>query len=171
MPSSPPQFSPAPYDTTIKITSAVVCAVVALAALATRSLIVAGIGALIVVLSYAWSPRSYSVSERSILVRRLIGNARIPLDGIREARAATPDDFRGSLRLFGDGGLFGYYGLFRTSRLGRSTWFLTNRSHAVVVVTSEKTALFSPADRDAFLAAIRATVPVPLSPPPVSTPS
>jgi len=115
-----------------------------------------------VVGSYAWSPRGYAVSDGYIEVNRLIGRARISLDGLREARAATKDDFRGCLRLFGNGGLFGYYGMFRTSKLGKSTWYVTNRGKAVVVVTGEKTVLFSPDNVEGFIAAIGApTAPVP----------
>jgi hypothetical protein len=67
--------------------------------------------------------------------------------------------------LWGNGGLFGYYGLFRTSKLGKSTWYVTNRSHAVVVVTAARTVVLSPDEVDPFLAAIRASVPVPVAPP------
>jgi hypothetical protein len=164
VPSNQAQFS-ASYDSTTKIISAAVCAILAAVVIVTGSMIAAGIGALIVALSYAWSPRGYTISERCIFVKRLAGNACIPLDGIREVRAATPDDFRGSIRLFGDGGLFGYYGLFRTSKLGKSNWYLTNRGNAVVVITGSKTILVSPDDADGFLAAIRASAPIPLAPP------
>ena len=159
------QFAAAPYDTTTRIASILMIAVVAVVALATRSAIAVGIGVLIVALAYAWSPRGYVVAGRAVTVRRLIGNVRIPLDGIREARTATRDDLGGAIRLFGDGGLFGYYGLFRTSRLGKCSWYLTDRSRALVVITAGRTALFSPADREGFLAAIRANIPVPLAPP------
>jgi hypothetical protein len=106
--------------------------------------------------AYAWSPRGYAVSEGTITVNRLIGSVRVPLDGVREVRAATKDDFRGCIRLFGNGGLFGYYGLFRTSKLGKSTWYVTDRGKAVVVVTGAKTALFSPDDVEGFITAIGA---------------
>ena len=90
---------------------------------------------------------------------------RIPLDGIREIRIATADDFRDCFRTFGNGGLFGYYGQFSTSKLGSSTWYVTNRSNSVVVITSSKTAVFSPDDMDGFLAAIQAAAPVPATAP------
>ncbi len=67
-----------------------------------------------VVLSYAYSPRGYTLAERSIVVKRLIGGARIPLERVREARRTTSADLRGCIRLWGSGGMFGYYGLFRT---------------------------------------------------------
>ena len=113
---------PASYDTTTKIISAVVGALALVLVVATHSVVAACLTALILVGAYAWSPRGYAVSNGCIVVNRLIGSARIPLDGVRQARAATKDDFRGCLRLFGNGGLFGYYGLFRTSKLGKSTW-------------------------------------------------
>jgi hypothetical protein len=152
----------ASYDTTTKVISAVVLVVFLVIIVATHSVVAGCLTAAIVVGAYAWSPRGYAVSDGSIEVKRLIGRARIPLDGLREARAATKDDFRGCLRLFGNGGLFGYYGLFRTSKLGKSTWYVTNRGKAVVVVTGEKTVLFSPDNVEGFIAAIGApTAPVP----------
>ena len=152
----------ASYDTTTKVISAVVLVVFLVIIVATHSVVAGCLTAAIVVGAYAWSPRGYAVSDGSIEVKRLIGRARIPLDGLREARAATKDDFRGCLRLFGNGGLFGYYGMFRTSKLGKSTWYVTNRGKAVVVVTGEKTVLFSPDNVEGFIAAIGApTAPVP----------
>ena len=69
----------------------------------------------------------------------------------------------GCIRLWGSGGLFGYYGLFSTAKLGKSTWYVTNRSNAVVLITAAKTILFSPDDPKEFLAAIRSATPIPES--------
>ena len=140
------------------------CIVIAAAVSASHSAVAGGIGALVIALAYAYSPRSYAIRDRSIVVRRLIGSVRIPLDGLRQARAATADDLQGCIRLWGSGGLFGYYGLFRTSKLGKSTWYVTGRSNAVVIVTETKTAVFSPDDVEGFLAAVRLCAPVPLTP-------
>ena len=132
---------------------------------AIHSFVVGSLAALLLVAMYAWSPRSYTISGQSIIVKRLAGSVRIPLDGIREARIATPSDFQDCIRTFGNGGLFGYYGQFSTAKLGSCTWYVTNLSNRVVVITSAKTAVFSPDDVDGFLAAIRASVPVPLPAP------
>jgi hypothetical protein len=143
--------------------SALVLVLCPVIVVATHSVVAGCLPALAMVGAYAWSPRGYAVAKGFIEVNRLAGNVRIPLDGIREVRAATADDLRGCLRLFGDGGLFGYYGLFRTSKLGKSTWYVTNRGKAVVVITGAKTMLFSPDDVDRFIAAIRASAPVPMT--------
>jgi hypothetical protein len=149
------------YDTAVKVISTAIIGILAVVALASQSGMALAIGALVVVLSFAWSPRGYRVEDRAILVNRLAGRARIPLEDVREVRETTSSDFDGCLRLFGNGGVFGYYGLFRTAKLGKCTWYLTNRKHSVVVVTGSKTALFSPDDIEGFLAAIRSSVPVP----------
>jgi len=146
---------PVSYDLTTKIVSAVVCAILLLAAVMTHNVLIGCLAVLVAGLSYGYSPRGYTISEGSIVVKRLFGDARVPLEGVREARRANRDDFRGCIRLWGNGGLFGYYGLFRTSKLGRCTWYVTNRANAVVVRTEAKTALFSPDDVDGFLAAIQ----------------
>ncbi len=137
------------------------CVTFVIVAAATKSTVVAGIGAVLIFLSYAYSPRGYAIFERSIVVKRLIGSVRIPLGGIREVRKATADDLRGCIKLWGSGGLFGYYGLFRTSKLGKSTWYVTNRGNAVVVTTDAVTTVVSPDSVDAFITAIHSSVPVP----------
>jgi hypothetical protein len=111
-------------------------------------------------LSYVYSPRSYRVEGKTLVVNRLVGSVRISLENVRELRPTTKDDFRGGIRLWGSGGLFGYYGLFRTSRLGRCTFYVTNRKNTVVLVTDRKTILVSPDDVDGFLRAIEAVAPV-----------
>ena len=153
----------ASYDKATKYISAGVFVLLLVLMAVNPGVIVGSLAALLLVASYAWSPRGYSIAERSIIVKRLAGDVRIPLDGIREARIATADDLRDCIRTFGNGGLFGYYGQFSTSKLGSSTWYVTNRSHSVVVITSSKTAVFSPDDVDGFLAAIRASAPVPVA--------
>jgi hypothetical protein len=160
MPPSPNDTFPASYDSTTRVISLAVCGVLAAVVLATRSVLVGCLSALIPAAAYAYSPRAYAIRERSIVVKRLIGSVRIPLDAIRELRAATADDFRGCLRLWGNGGLFGYYGLFQTSKLGKCTWYVTNRSHAVVLITDTQTVVLSPDDVDGFLTAMHTAAPV-----------
>ncbi len=147
------------YDRTTKIVTAAACALLLAVTLSVQHLFVGFLSILTVALAFAYSPRGYTVSQQAIIVRRLIGDVRFPLESLREARRATRDDFCGTIRLWGSGGMFGYYGLFRTSKLGKCRWYVTNRGNTVVVSTAAKTALFSPDDVDGFLAAIQASVP------------
>ena len=147
----------ASYDSATKVTSVIVFVVLAVVALVVHQLPIMGLCALIVLVSYGYSPQGYVVADGEIVVRRLFGGAHIRLETLREVRATTPDDVLGCIRLLGNGGFFGYYGLFQTSRFGRCTWYVTNRAQSVVVVTSNKTALFSPDDVGGFIATVQST--------------
>ncbi len=142
----------ASYDLTVKIVSLLVFVAALGAVVASHSVVVAFLVFLVICLSYAYSARGYVCEGPRLIVKRLVGDVTISLDGLREARVATGDDFRGCRRLWGNGGLFGYYGLFRTTKLGKCTWYVTNRKNAVVLVTAAKTVVLSPDDVTGFLA-------------------
>src|ERR1039458_4503828 len=148
----------ASYDLTTKIVSTVVCVMMLAIAFGIDSWIVGAIALLSILVAYAYSPRSYCVSGQSVRILRLAGSVDLPLDPVREARRATRQDLRGCIRLWGSGGLFGYYGLFRTSVLGKSTWYMTNRANAVVLRSGTKTVLLSPDDVDVCLGALAAAI-------------
>jgi hypothetical protein len=142
------------YDATAKAVTSLALGAITVVALASHSDLAVGVGLAILILGYAWSPSGYEISDGYVVVRRLFGNVRIPVSEIRDVRVATTDDLRWSFRLIGSGGLFGYYGLFRNSKLGTCRWYVTDRSKAVVLVTGERPAVISPDDVDGFLAAM-----------------
>ena len=149
----------ASYDRTTKIISLVVCLGFLAVIFAVHSVALVCLSLAVMFVAYAYSPRGYVIEGRAILVKRLAGTVRIALDNGYEARRTTTDDFRGCIRLWGSGGLFGYYGLFSTAKLGKSTWYVTNRKNGVVLITGSKTTLLSPDDPDRFLAAVQSAAP------------
>ena len=149
----------APYDRITKFVSALSCLVLLAAGLATRNVFVGAISLALIFVAYAYSPRGYVISEGALLIQRLAGTVRMPLLDLREARPAMQADFRGCRRVWGSGGLFGYYGRFRTATLGLCTWYVTDRSRAVVARFREKTVLVSPGDVAGFLETIRPFAP------------
>jgi uncharacterized membrane protein YphA (DoxX/SURF4 family) len=140
------------YDSAAKTISAAVSVMFLVLGLATQNVAAGILFALILAAAFAWSPRGYSIADGFLSVHRLIGNLRIPLASIREVRIASPEELQGSLRIFGSGGLFGYYGNFRSPNLGKSTWFVTRYSHAVIVAASAGNFVLSPDDVDGFIA-------------------
>ncbi len=148
------QVFAASWDTMTKVISAIVAVLLLAPVIAVHGLVIAAIAAAVLLAAYAWSPQSYKIQDRVLIIRRLAGNVQVPLDTIRQARAASADDLTGCVRLFGSGGLFGWYGLFRTARLGKSTWYVTDRQNAVVLVTDRKTLLVSPDEVERFVNAI-----------------
>jgi hypothetical protein len=150
----------ASLDRTTKIISACVIALPVVIFVFVQTPAILFLSILIGILGYAWSPLGYEVSGDAIIVKRLIGKVVLPQNGVREARACTADDLKGAMRIFGSGGLFGYYGTFRTSRLGTCTWYVTNRQH-MVVVAGQGTWLFSPDEVGGFLEALGAPSGIP----------
>lgn len=147
----------APYDSTTKAISAVVCVILIGVAFLVHIIFIALLLPLMIFLGYAYSPRGYTAGGGTIVIRRLIGNIVIPISAVREIRPGGADDFTGCIRLWGSGGFFGYYGLFKTSKLGKSYWYMTDRSKSVVVATTGKTYVLSPDDVQGFIAAAGAT--------------
>jgi hypothetical protein len=151
----------ASYDLAAKIISSVVVVAFLVSIIITRSALVGVINLCILALVYLYSPQSYELSDGTLLIKRLIGTVRLPLDSIRELRTGNADDFKGCIRLWASGGLFGYFGLFKTRKLGKCKWYMTNRKNPVIIVASAMTVVISPDDVPGFLAAVRSVVSVP----------
>jgi len=94
--------------------------------------------------------RGYDLGTRELRIRRLLWSTRIPLDGL-SAAAHDPAAMRRSMRLFGNGGLYSYTGLFRSRELGRYRAFVTDPKRAVVLKLPKRTVVISPASPESFL--------------------
>jgi hypothetical protein len=113
------------------------------------------VSAMVIVVTFAFSPRGYEISGGTFRVKRLISDVVFPLDELRFVRDTTAADFRGCVRLWGSGGLFGYYGWFWSKALGRSRWYVTDLNKAIVVTDGDQVILVSPADDEGFVMAIQ----------------
>src|ERR1039457_333008 len=123
MPSDPSTSFSASYDSTTRITSAVIFVVLLGILALTQSVVLGCLFALLLVGAYAWSPRGYSIAQRSVIVKRLIGET----SASRSTASARSESllrmiFATASETFGNSGLFGYYGQFSTSKLSSSTW-------------------------------------------------
>jgi hypothetical protein len=140
------------------ISAGAVVLLVAIPLMAIRSgtvaIVLALFSAAAIALAYGYSPRGFEISDGAFRVKRLMGDVVFPLTSLRFVRDANPADFRGSVRLWASGGLFGYYGLFWSKALGKSKWYVTDRSKAIVLTNGSQTVLVSPEDHDGFVAAI-----------------
>ena len=63
-------------------------------------------------------PRHLLIDDKSIVITHPIGQSVILKSDIVEVRAVERSELRGSLRLFGSGGFFGWFGVFRNSKFG-----------------------------------------------------
>lgn len=135
------EFS-APWGRSLRLATAgsvVVLLAVELAGLLTgpRHLLlwqVAMIGVPLVVLFGAlpFMVRGYVLTETQIEVRRVGWSTTLPLAGLVEVKG-EPEGLRGSLRLFGNGGLFVISGWFWNRRIGRFRAYATDPSRVVLL--------------------------------------
>ena len=111
---------------------------------------------LIYFLAYAFRPIEYVVTADELIVRRLFFEVHIKRLDIISVESIDREEIRGSFRIAGVGGLFGYYGGFTNSSLGFMTWYMTRMDTPVLVKTVDnKKILFSPDDPIQFVSELR----------------
>jgi len=124
-----------------------------------RSLIwgMAMIGAPLVVLVGAlpFMVRGYVLTESRIEVLRLGWSTVLPLAGLAAVNG-EPQGLRGSLRLFGNGGLFAISGWFWNRRIGRFRAYATDPERAVLLRYRDGTKIVvTPHDVQHFIVRVR----------------
>ncbi|HEX3126953.1 MAG TPA: PH domain-containing protein [Thermoanaerobaculia bacterium] len=97
--------------------------------------------------------RGYELEPNVLLVRRLLWSTKIPLDNLTNAWA-DETAMKGSLRLFGNGGLFVFAGLFTNRKLGRYRAFATQPRNSVVLKFTNRTVVVTPDRPVEFLQAL-----------------
>lgn len=96
---------------------------------------------------YLFSIKEYVVNDDDLIISRLIGNVTIHLSEIEEVRPIAKGELRWTIRTFGVGGLFGYYGKFYNRKLGSMTWYTTQlRNRLYIKTRSGNKIIISPDD-------------------------
>ncbi len=102
-----------------------------------------------VLLSALFTIRGYELDGAVLRIRRLLWSTLLELDGLRSVEA-DPEAMKRSLRLFGNGGLFSFTGLFRSKKLGNYRAYVTDPGRAVVLKFGNRTVVVSPGDPTLF---------------------
>ena len=99
--------------------------------------------------------RGYVLTETHLEVRRLGWRTVLPLAGL-VAVTGEPQGLRGSLRLFGNGGLFAISGWFWNRRIGRFRAFVTDPERMVLLRYGDgKKVVVTPHDVQHFIVRAR----------------
>ena len=101
--------------------------------------------------------RGYDLEGSTLRVQRLLWVTELRV-GALERAWHDEKAMSGSMRLFGNGGLFAITGWFRNKKLGRYRAFVTNPGQAVVLRGAAGTIVVSPAVPLAFLSHLRSHV-------------
>lgn len=143
----------APWSTGLK---AITCGIAILCVV--LSVLLGPIGATIAWLSFAASAafmiRGYSVAGNQLFIHRLGWAKTFDLSDLTDVDD-TPNAMVGSIRTFGNGGLFGYIGHFSNATLGSYRAYATDPARTVVMSFGTKKLVLTP-DRPAeFVAAVK----------------
>ena len=99
--------------------------------------------------------RGYTVAQDAIMVHRLFWTTRLPLAGLQSVQFQA-NAMHGSIRTFGNGGLFAFSGWFHNRALGGYRAFVTDPRRTVVLHFPQRVVIVSPAVPKEFVRDINA---------------
>jgi hypothetical protein len=105
---------------------------------------------MVVVIAALFTVRGYTVTPDEIVVKRPLRNNRFERARLQSA-SFDPAALHGSIRLFGNGGMFSFTGTFRSPKLGRYRAYVTDPARSVVLRFTDRVIVISPADPEAFV--------------------
>ena len=124
----------------------------------------AGLAAVLIiavtVAALAFAPRRYAIDGKKLHVHTLLARFTYDLSNVSEVkRLAAPEVFSpGTLRTFGAGGPFGYYGYFKSQKLGKFLAFVTDLDRLIVLRCHQQTLVISPHDPEGFLREVQQSI-------------
>lgn len=106
---------------------------------------------LILLIAYLLSPKQYYFEGPNLVIEKVIGKRIIvPLKKI-EGYTIIPNFMKLKVaRTFGNGGLFGYYGLFSSAEFGNINCQLTKLKNILLIKTDKGNYAVSPAENERF---------------------
>ena len=97
--------------------------------------------------------RGYRIEGNALVIKRLIWETKIDLSELQSIEI-DPKAMSGSVRLFGNGGLYCFAGIFRNKRLGTFRAFANDPKRAVVLQSTRRTIVITPDSPEDFVATI-----------------
>lgn len=110
-------------------------------------------------ITYLFHTKFYTLTTEALLIHRPLSIKTILLRDIDQVRIPDQSEFSGTIRTFGVGGIFGYYGKFYNTALGHMNWFVTQRQNRILItLKSGKKIVISPDDTSLAEAIIKCTL-------------
>lgn len=108
----------------------------------------------IYIVPFLLRPIDYRVESNQVKIHRLVSDVKIDKDSILSVQVLDDGALNWSIRTFGVGGLFGYFGKFANSKLGNMTWYATRRNKAVIIQTNNKKIIVTPDEPQRFVESV-----------------
>ena len=109
----------------------------------------------LLVVSYFFSIRNYQLKESKLFIHRIGWKSTIDLAKLESVKV-DPAAMSKSIRLFGNGGLFCFAGIFRNHKLGRYWAFAWSPKKSVILRFPKRTIVVTPEDPDRFAEMVHA---------------
>jgi hypothetical protein len=112
------------------------------------------VGCLVIyLLAFAFRPIDYIITADRLIIHRPLSDVKIDRSQITSVELVDSGQTGWTIRTFGVGGLFGYYGKFANRKLGSMTWYATRRDRAVLILTVDnRKIILTPNDPARFVA-------------------
>lgn len=104
-------------------------------------------------IALAFRPIYYKITNDKLIVHRIFSDVKIDRQNIKSISIIDKDKISWSLRTFGMGGLFGFFGNFANIKMGRMTWYATRKDRTVLVLTNDSKKIILTPDDPAKLVA------------------
>lgn len=102
---------------------------------------------------FAFRPVKYSLTAGNLIVHRLFSNVKIERSKIKSVELVDKEKLSWSVRVFGVGGFYGYFGKFANAKLGTMTWYATRKDRIVLVkMLNNKKIILTPDEPEKFVA-------------------
>lgn len=101
-------------------------------------------------LAFPFFIRGYTLQGSKLLIHRLGWNTTLDISEVEKA-CFDPNITHGSIRLFGNGGLFSFTGWFSSHTLGTYRAFFTDPKRTVVLIFPKRKIVISPENPDQFV--------------------
>ena len=105
-------------------------------------------------ISLLFTVKGYSISVNSFRIKRLLWYTDIDISMLKSVEF-DPKAMTGSIRTFGNGGLFSFSGNYKSGKLGSFKAYVTDFKRCVVIITAGQTVVVSPDNPELFVEVLR----------------
>lgn len=101
---------------------------------------------------FIFRPISYTITDQEITINRLWKSVIINRKDVQTVEILDKDFFKRTIRTFGVGGMWGYFGKFIHDIAGTMSWYVTRRDSMILLILSDdKKVVLSPDDLEGFV--------------------
>jgi hypothetical protein len=82
---------------------------------------------------YFYWIQGYTVKDNKLIIHKKMGTVTYNIDEFKKVQVVSKEEMGWVVRLFGNGGLFGYNGYFTSKTFGKMKWYSTKRFPMILI--------------------------------------